>query len=236
MQIGEETLEALDSRIQEVIRSVKSTPMWTSFSDPSTSSELIKAIIREVYWDIYCYQPCTTRAGFSMIGRISPEEQKVMREFFCFINGMRWSIACGLSMDIRRSAAIRSVSVARRSSCRPAAEFAVAAVWERLASNLHPLAYLGAEYLFEDLTVHLAKSALELLKSRNLSVEGLHFISDHATEDVKHSALLKRAIIDVASRHPYLRPQIIFAFDCFAHVYPVELWNGSLKRACKASY
>jgi pyrroloquinoline quinone (PQQ) biosynthesis protein C len=76
--------------------------------------------------------------------------------------------------------------------------FAVAAVWERLARIIHPLAYVGAEYLFEDLTARLAKLATENLQKRGLSQEGIRFIVDHASEDEKHSQLLKRLIDESA--------------------------------------
>ena len=39
----------------------------------------VAATIREIYWEIHCYQPFTTRAGFALIGAAQPEDRKVMR-------------------------------------------------------------------------------------------------------------------------------------------------------------
>jgi pyrroloquinoline quinone (PQQ) biosynthesis protein C len=100
--------------------------------------------------------------------------------------------------------------------------FAVAAVWERLARLVNPLAYLGAEYLFEDLTARLTKLVNEKMSKRGFPTQGMRFLVDHATEDEKHSNLLRKLIHDVVQRHPELAPQMLFAFDCFQHVYPIH--------------
>jgi hypothetical protein len=109
--------------------------------------------------------------------------------------------------------------------------FAVAAVWERLARIIHPLAYVGAEYLFEDLTARLAKLATGSLQKRSLSPGGIRFIVDHASEDERHSQLLRKLIEEVCAIKPALEHQILFAFDCFRQVYPMPLWLASYARA-----
>jgi hypothetical protein len=112
--------------------------------------------------------------------------------------------------------------------------FAVAAVWERLSAKLDPLAYLGAEYLFEDLTARLTKLVTGSLADRGLSRQGMRFIVDHATEDERHSNLLKKLLNEVEQSSPTLRDQMLYAFDCFHQVYPMPLWLGSYERALRS--
>ena len=62
----------------------------------------------------------------------------------------------------------------------------------------------------------------------------MRFIVDHATEDERHSNLLKKLVDEVEQSRPTLRHQILYAFDCFHQVYPMSLWLGSFERAQKS--
>jgi len=219
----------LDRRVEQVEEEFQSSPLGQLLADPTSSTKLIGATIREIYWEIHCYQPSTTKAGFSMIGGITPEERKVMRSLLMHkweeVEHRIWAL------DGYKALGGDQSRIGRASEFMSPGAFAVAAVWERLATRINPLAYLGAEYLFEDLTARLTKSAIQSLATRGFSQQGLRFISDHAIEDEKHSRLLKHLIVEVSERHPEVKKDTLFAFDCFRHVYPMPLWLESYARA-----
>ena len=227
--IGTRIIVELDHRVAGVVKEFQSSPLGQLLVEPDSSTSLIAAIIREIYWEIHCYQPFTTKSGFAMIGAAEPADRKVMRTLLLHkweeVEHRVWALDGykALGGDLFR--------IGRESELMSPGAFAVAAVWERLSRAVHPLAYVGAEYLFEDLTARLTKVATVSLSKRGLSQQGLRFIVDHATEDEKHSQLLKRLIEDIALSHPGLESQILFAFDCFHQVYPMPLWLASYARA-----
>jgi hypothetical protein len=228
--IGDQIITELDVRIQKVIQEFWDSPIGRLVSSiNTTSTELIAATIREIYWEIHCYQPFTTKAGFALIGGAAPEDRKVMRALLLHkweeVEHRVWAL------DGYKALGGDESRIGREGELMSPGAFAVAAVWERLAQTIHPLCYLGAEYLFEDLTARLAKLVAEALLSRGISPEGMRFIVSHAVEDEKHSNLLKRLIQEVGETHPELSTQLLFAFDCFHQVYPMPLWIAAYARA-----
>ena len=219
----------LDRRIASVVGEFQASPLGELMAMPDSPVSLIAATIREIYWEIHCYQPFTTRAGFALIGAAQPEDRKVMRILLLHkweeVEHRVWAL------DGYKALGGDQSRIGKEAEFTSPGAFAVAAVWERLAREVHPLAYLGAEYLFEDLTARLAKLFSVNLSKRGLSEKGIRFIVDHATEDEKHSQLLKTLIGEVEQHHPELESQILFAFDCFHQVYPMPLWLASYDRA-----
>jgi hypothetical protein len=116
---------------------------------------------------------------------------------------------------------------ARRPS--PAA-YAVGAVSRQLSRTESPFCYLGYMYLLEGSTAIIAPRIRTVLEHLN---SPLDFIDEHATEDEKHTDLLATAIQDIVSTFPAAKEDILFAFDCFASVYPTPVWTGAYKRACE---
>ena len=227
--VGTRIIAELDKRVAGVIKEFQDSPLGQLLVEPGSSTSLIAAIIREIYWEIHCYQPFTTKAGFAMIGATEPADRKVMRTLLLHkweeVEHRVWAL------DGYKALGGDQSRIGRESELMSPGAFAVAAVWERLSQTLHPLAYVGAEYLFEDLTARLTKLATVSLSKRGLSQQGLRFIVDHATEDEKHSQLLKKLIEEIGLNHPELESQILFAFDCFHQVYPMPLWLASYARA-----
>jgi pyrroloquinoline quinone (PQQ) biosynthesis protein C len=111
------------------------------------------------------------------------------------------------------------------------ATFAVAAVWWRMAQVEDPLGYLGAEYLFEQLTALVTQAALPIIQGRALPRDGLRFVIEHATEDVKHATFIKHLILDVATRYPDSAQAMLRCFDYFHAVYPLPVWDEAFERA-----
>jgi hypothetical protein len=116
------------------------------------------------------------------------------------------------------------------------ATFAVAAVWWRMAETEDALGYLGAEYLFEELTARATQALLPLIEHRDLPRDGFRFIICHATEDAKHAAFLKHLILDVATRHPDSAAVMFRCFEYFNQVYPLPVWGEAFERALSQSH
>ncbi len=114
------------------------------------------------------------------------------------------------------------------------ATFAVGAVWWRMAQVEEPLGYLGAEYLFEQLTALLAPAALEVFASKGISGnKGLRFITEHAVEDQKHAMFFKHTILDTVTRYPSSSEAMFRCYDYFEHVYPLPIWEEAYERALR---
>ena len=227
--VGARVVVELNKRVANVVEEFQASALGQLLTEPDSSVSLLTATIREIYWEIHCYQPFTTKAGFSMIGGASPEDRKIMRILLLHkweeVEHRVWALNGYKALGGDQS------RIGKEGEMTSPGAFAVAAVWERLARIIHPLAYVGAEYLFEDLTARLAKVATESLQKRALSQEGIRFIVDHASEDERHSQLLRKLIEEVCAIKPTLGRQILFAFDCFRQVYPMPLWLASYARA-----
>ena len=111
------------------------------------------------------------------------------------------------------------------------ATFAVASVWWRLAQVEDPWAYLGAEYLFEYLTVKVTEPLVEIFHRRGFPPVGLQFIIEHATEDVQHATLIRSLIVEVATRFPGSEAAMLRGFDYFQQVYPLPVWSAAYERS-----
>ncbi|MGD0907799.1 MAG: iron-containing redox enzyme family protein [Candidatus Acidiferrales bacterium] len=227
--VAKRIVAALDQRIDCIVKEFRLSPIGHLVETPDSPIGLIVATMREIYWEIHCYQPFTTKAGFAMIGATNAEDGKVMRTLLLHkweeVEHRVWALEGYKALGGDQS------RIGKEAEFFSPGAFAVAAVWEHLAQRVHPLAYLGAEYLFEDLTARLSKLITANLSKRGISRQGMCFVVDHATEDEKNSQLLRRLIEEVGHRHPDLMPQVLFAFDCFHQVYPMPLWLGSYTRA-----
>jgi hypothetical protein len=111
------------------------------------------------------------------------------------------------------------------------ATFAVASVWWRMAETEEPLGYLGAEYLFEELTALVTGALLPLIEARDLPRDGFRFIIKHASEDAKHALFLKHLILDIVTRYPDSAQAMYRCFDYFNQVYPIPVWDEAFERA-----
>lgn len=181
-------------------------------------------------WSVYQYQRHTTEAGFTMLGRLPKTESKLLMSLVHHkaeeAEHGEWA---------RRDYLLLGGDPARLDSAPSPATFTVAAVWARLASNEHALGYLGAEYLFECLTMHIVPRLMSALLARNIARTSVGFLAEHAVEDVKHTNLLVHWILDVATRHPDSGAHILRSFDYFAGVYPIPVWSEAFARARNAT-
>jgi hypothetical protein len=121
--------------------------------------------------------------------------------------------------------------------CGHKAEEAEHGIWAAEDHQMleEPLGYLGAEYLFEELTALVTAALLPLIKARDLPTDGFRFIIEHATEDAKHAVFIKHLILDVATRYPESPKAMFRCFDYFHHVYPLPVWDEAFERAISPS-
>lgn len=221
-----DVLAQLERRLDAVESQVFASDTWRDLTSADSDPRLVRALLREVMLSVHQYQPLTTEAGFTMLGRLPKHEGKLLSSLLAHkaeeAEHAGWARRdAGLLGDGREP---------ERTLCSPA-NFAVAAVWQRLATTEDPLGYLGAEYLFEALTSRLAPLAHEAAVRHGVPASAIGFIVEHTTEDVKHTNLVVHWILEIATRYPSSGEAMLRAFDYFAHVYPIPVWDEALDRA-----
>ena len=216
--------EQLDARVSLVYKEVMAWRGWTLISDPETPREQILALVAEIFRSVTWYQPHTTEAGFHWFGRLPKHDVKLIQGL-CSHKAEEAEHGVWAREDLFK---VGGGNAERPSS--PAA-FAVAAVWWRMAMVEDPLGYCGPEYLFEQLTALVTQAALPIIEGRDLPRDGLRFVIEHATEDVKHATYFKHMIMDVATRYPGSGAAMLRCFDYFHQVYPLPVWDEAYERA-----
>ena len=215
----------LDRRLDLVESAVRRSPAWTALCDPDTPTEEVRALLREVMWSVAVYQPHTTEAGFAMIGRLPKHERKLLVSLLHHkaeeAEHGGWA---------RRDFILLGGDAAALQNVSPAT-FAVIAVWHRMAITDNPLGYLGAEYLFECLTMRLLPDVVRALRSAGVPGELTNFVNEHETEDIRHTNLILHLVLDVVSRYSDCGDAILQCFDRFAAVYPLPVWAEAYERS-----
>jgi hypothetical protein len=218
-------LAALDSRMAAVEAAVRAAPIAQILLHPGADPGQMRAALSEIMLSIAWYQPHTTEAGFAMLGRLPKNESKLMTSL------MHHKIEeAEHGIWARRDYLLLGGSPARLLEPLSPATFAVAAVWGRMAVLESPFAYLGAELLFEKLTMLLAPSLLAAIRGK-VPADGLGFITEHATEDIRHTNLITHWILDVVTRYPDEAAAVLRGFDYFSCVYPLAVWDEALERS-----
>ncbi len=222
------TFEELDRRVSDIFSQVQAWRGWRLISDPASPRDRIMALVREIFRSVVWYQSHTTEAGFHMFGRLPKHEVRLIQAL-CSHKAEEAEHGVWAREDHAKIGGLA------REAALPAspATFAVAAVWWRMAEVEEPLGYLGAEYLFEQLTALVTQAALPVIEGRDLPRDGLRFVIEHATEDAKHAAFLKHLILDVVTRYPESRAAMLRCFDYFHAVYPLPVWDEAYERAMK---
>jgi hypothetical protein len=211
----------LDERVGRVFEEVKAFRGWKHIHDPATPRAEIIRIISEIFRSVVMYQAHTTEAGFHMFGRLPKNEVRLIRAL-CGHKAEEAEHGLWAAEDHRKLGGDASQKKASP------ATFAVAAVWWRMAQIEDPLGYLGAEYLFEELTARVTQA---LIEQRDLPRDGFRFIISHAVEDAKHAAFLKHLILDIATRYPDSAASMFRCFEYFNQVYPLPVWDEAFVRA-----
>jgi hypothetical protein len=215
----------LDAKVKSVFGQVIDWRGWQFINSPAASREQIISLVREVFRSVVMYQAHTTEAGFHMFGRLPKREVRLIQAL-CSHKAEEAEHGIWAAEDHQKLGGTHPAQV------KPSpATFAVAAVWWRMAEMEDPLGYLGAEYLFEELTALVTAALIPLIEARDLPRDGFRFIIVHATEDAKHATFIKHLILDVATRHPGSIESMFRCFDYFNQVYPIPVWDEAFKRA-----
>lgn len=221
-------LAALDARLHDVEAEVHREECWRKLVADPPGAAHVTAMLREVMLRVSWYQPHTTEAGFHMLGRLPKQENHWLR---ALLNHKAEEAEHGL-WALRDYLALGGTPERAEGPPSPAS-FAVAGVWWRMAYVAEPLGYLGAEYLFEALTARVAPPLCTTLERFGLSGPGSGFIVEHATEDIKHTNLIRHLVADAVTKYPHAARAILDGFDCFRAVYPIPVWREAHASAMK---
>ena len=225
---GEEFVRLLDARIAAVLSNIENTGMWKVLHDPDTDVELLKLCMREVYLEISSYQPHVIEAAITAISHLprALEERTVK----AMLRHQAEEFTHG-EMALRDFKALGGdVEWARRRRMTPAS-YAVASIWTFIAHERDPFAYLGALYPFEGLTPQVSQSALDTLIARGFPKDALEFVTFHAEEDPRHTALVRALIKKVAVQFPESRESMLHGIDNLLSIYPIPVWETAYARA-----
>lgn len=217
--------DEIEGGVQAIFREVESWRGWRFISNPATPRGDILAFVREMYRAVCWYQPHTTEAAFHMIGRLPKGEVKLMQ-----VLASHKSEEAEHGLWARED--LGKLGSSDLANASPAS-FAVAAVWWRIATTEDPLGYLGAEYLYEQLTALATKAALPIVEARDLPRDELRFVIEHATEDAKHATFLKHHILDVVTRYPSSAASMKRCMGYFHAVWPTPVWEEAFQRVAR---
>ena len=225
---GAEFVSLLDARIAALYGKIQETPMWELLQSPATDVELLKLVMREVYFEISTYQPHVIEAAITAISHMprSLDERTVK----AMLRHQAEEFTHG-EMALRDYIRLGGDEEWARAQRMSPASYAVASVWMFIAHERDPFAYLGALYPFEGLTPQVSGSARDTLIKRGFPEEALEFVTFHAEEDPRHTALVRALIERVAERFPESRESMMRGIDNFLSIYPLPVWETAYKRA-----
>jgi len=223
----EALIERLDARMDELVGIVQESEMFRTLIDSGTPMEFIKLIMREIYLEIFSYQPQVIEATMQIIARMPKMDARTIKTMMMH--------QCDESdhgeMALRDYIALGGDEKFARSRRISPASFAVASLWWGLLHMETPAAYLGALYPFEGLTPRVCGPVVEMLYHRGFPRGAMEFIEFHATEDIKHTNLVCWLLKDVASRYPGAEDAIEAGLEYFLEIYPMPVWQTAYERA-----
>jgi len=220
-------LARLDERMFEVMSDIEQSAMWRVLTDPQTDPAMLRALMREIYLEIWTYQPHITEAMMSIIARIPKTQPKLIRMMLLHTVDE----ADHGEMALRDHVRLGGDEQAARAALPSPAAFAVAAFWWGMCRMSNPLAYLGAVYTLEAMTPLVCARVIEALRGRGFPDEALEFIAFHAEEDIKHAHLVRHMVKEAIEAFPGCGPTILHGMECWFSVYPGPLWDTALVRA-----
>ncbi len=222
MRISDE----LSARIDRTLDKVEQEESWRFLHEAETTAAQIEEILSEVFLRVLWYQARTTEAAFHMIARLPKTEGGLLKSLLVHKveEAERGERALHLALG-------GAENTARERALTPAC-FAVAAVWRQMADSEDPFGYLGAQYLAEGLTAQVCAKLLPLFQEKGVGSEKIGFIMEHATEDAKHTTLIRHWIDEFEGRYSDTGETMLRCFDYFNQVYPIPVWREAYD-ACR---
>ncbi len=228
---SEEALDAfvdsLETRIQRLLGEIKATPVWQAVTAPDADPTLIRLIMREVYLEIYSYQPHVITATIAIIGRMPKSDPRMISKMLIH----QAEEADHGEMALRDYVALGGDEQFARSRRISPESFAVASVWWGLWHMEDPFAYLGALYPFEGLTPIVSQLARDAIKKKGFPGQALEYIDFHAEEDIKHANLVRKLLKHAVNTYPTAADSILAGIEYFLAVYPIPVWMSAYRRA-----
>ena len=218
--------DRLEAKLGELTATVEASEVLQVLVDPAVDPQLVTATLKHIYLSIAFYQPHVTEATFTAVGRMPKQSEQLIKD-----------------MILQQVEEVEHADMALRDYARlggdpadaeepmPPACMAVAAMCRMLGEHTHPACYLGFMYIFEALTPIMAAKAQQVMDKAGYLAEAREFIDLHATEDIRHTDMIVKAIEDLVEIQPEAAGHVLHGFDSFAGVYPVPVWNEALGRA-----
>lgn len=224
-------ITVLDRRIGQILAEVERTDIYHAVMSPDTDPALLKLIMREVYLEIYSYQPQVIEATIAIIARMPKHDARMIHKMLVH----QAEEADHGEMALRDYVALGGDEVFARSRRMSPASFAVASCWWGLWRMEDPFAYLGALYPFEGLTPIIAQRVQHSLADKSFAQGALEFVTFHAEEDVKHAKMVRKLLEYVVETYPQAATSIVAGLDNFLAVYPIPVWMTAYRRAISAA-
>jgi len=217
---------ALESRLAALTRRVEASEVYRALTDPDADAALVTGILKHVYLSIAFYQPHVTEATFTAVGRMPKSSEQLIKDMIL----QQVEEVEHADMALRDYARLGGDPFDVRAPMPPAC-MSVAAMCRMLGEHADPACYLGFMYIFEALTPVMAARVQAVMDRKAYQPEAREFIDLHATEDIRHTDMIVKAIEDLCVIRPDAGAHVLHGFDCFAQVYPVPVWNEALARA-----
>jgi pyrroloquinoline quinone (PQQ) biosynthesis protein C len=222
---------SLDTRIQRLLDEIALTEAWQVVTSPATDPAFLKLIMREIYLEIYSYQPHVIEATIAIIGRMPKADSRMIQKMLIH----QAEEADHGEIALRDYVALGGDENHARTRRISPASFAVASLWWGLWRIEDPFAYLGALYPFEGLTPIVSQMVRASILKNGFPGTALEYINFHAEEDVKHANLVRKLLKHAVKNYPTAAESIKTGIDYFLAVYPIPVWTAAYDRA-KAEY
>jgi len=219
-------VESLDARIQKLLVEIQQSEVWQAVTSPDTNPAFMRLVMREVYLEIYSYQPHVIEATIATIGRMPKADSRMIQRMLIH----QAEEADHGEMALRDYVALGGDEQYARSRRISPASFAVASLWWGLWRMEDPFAYLGALYPFEGLTPIVAQMVRESIVARGFPGSALEYINFHAEEDIKHAQLVRKLLKHAVRTYPTAAESIQAGLEYFLAVYPLPVWNEAYRR------
>lgn len=220
----------MKDKLNLLLDEIYNSEPYLSIVNPETPLSLVMSIMKEIHLEIYHYQPHTTEAVFTAVGRMPKHDEQLLKDMILQQIEEVTHADMSLRDYIRLGGSKEHADKTRMSP----ESLAVSAVKRFLAEQENPICYLGFMYIFEAITMEVTKSVLPALTNIGFPEESREFIDLHAIEDIRHTDVILDIIERVVDEYPGADEAIEYGFDCFAYVYPLPVWQGAYRRALEA--
>jgi pyrroloquinoline quinone (PQQ) biosynthesis protein C len=220
-------VDSLDARIHRLLGEIKETEVWQATTSPSADPGFVNLVMKEVYLEIYSYQPHVIEATIAIIGRMPKADSRMIQKMLIH----QAEEADHGEMALRDYVALGGDEQYARSRRISPASFAVASLWWGLWRMEDPFTYLGALYPFEGLTPIVSQMVRESILKKGFPTHALEYINFHAEEDIKHASLVRKLLKHAVRAYPTAAESITTGIEYFLAVYPIPVWMTAYRRA-----